>query len=225
MFAYNHADWYVDSVLLRAQVIGGLPSNLVGSLTGLTQGRFPIQAKATYAGQLERTRKRMRQGNAAMVVEPTGRRGIRIFSRDGRAGDRRQRRADREDRRVRKRLGRFVVLQDVYGNTYTYGHLGPRRQALPVAEAAGLSTEDDIKREMKLPARDAAPDQRGVGDRPAREPRARSASWPSAPLPTAARPPRPKPAARAPRSDCSPTRRGRTPRPPAAPSRSSSAPA
>ena len=25
VFAYNHADWYVDSVLLRAQVIGGLP--------------------------------------------------------------------------------------------------------------------------------------------------------------------------------------------------------
>ena len=54
VFAYNHADWYVDSVLLRAQVIGGLPSNLVGSLTGLTQGRFPIQAKATYAGELRR---------------------------------------------------------------------------------------------------------------------------------------------------------------------------
>ena len=53
VFAYNHADWYVDSVLMRAQVIGGLPSDLVGSLTGLTQGRFPIHAKATYAGQLD----------------------------------------------------------------------------------------------------------------------------------------------------------------------------
>ena len=39
VFAYNHANWYVDSVLMRAQVIGGLPSDLVGSLTGLTQGR------------------------------------------------------------------------------------------------------------------------------------------------------------------------------------------
>ena len=52
IFAYNHADWYVDSVLLRARVIGGLPSNLVGSLTGLTQGRFPVAAKATYADDL-----------------------------------------------------------------------------------------------------------------------------------------------------------------------------
>ena len=52
VFAYNHANWYVDSVLMRAQVIGGLPGDLVGSLTGLTQGRFPIYAKSTYAGQL-----------------------------------------------------------------------------------------------------------------------------------------------------------------------------
>src|SRR5215217_4491586 len=54
IFAYNHADWYVESVLMRARVIGGLPADLVGSLTGLTQGRFPVQAKATYAGELSK---------------------------------------------------------------------------------------------------------------------------------------------------------------------------
>ena len=41
VFAYNHADWYVDSVLLRARLIAGVPADLVGSLTGLTEGRFP----------------------------------------------------------------------------------------------------------------------------------------------------------------------------------------
>ena len=56
IFAYNHADWYVDSVLMRAQVIGGIPGDLVGSLTGLTQGRFPVRAKATYAGALQEGR-------------------------------------------------------------------------------------------------------------------------------------------------------------------------
>ena len=65
VFAYNHADWYVDSVLLRAQVIGGLPSNLVGSLTGLTQGRFPVDAKATYAGRLQKNCRRMKDGRRA----------------------------------------------------------------------------------------------------------------------------------------------------------------
>ena len=44
IFAYNHADWYVESVLLRARVIGGMPADLVGSLTGLTQGHFPVAA-------------------------------------------------------------------------------------------------------------------------------------------------------------------------------------
>ena len=166
VFAYNHADWYVDSVLLRAQVIGGLPSNLVGSLTGLTQGRFPIQAKATYAGQLERKRKRVRQGNAAMLVEPTGRRGIRIFSRAGAPVV-----AVNDGRIVKigesKRLGRYVVLQDVYGNTYTYGHLATVAKRYPSPKPQDVD-QADIKREMQLPARDAAPDQAASAtDRPA----------------------------------------------------------
>src|SRR4051812_10921940 len=70
IFAYNHADWYVDSVLLRARVIGGLPSDLVGSLTGLTEGRFPVAARATYAKQLEIKRRRAAtRGNPAVLVE------------------------------------------------------------------------------------------------------------------------------------------------------------
>ena len=75
IFAYNHADWYVESVLMRARVIGGLPADLVGSLTGLTQGRFPVAAKATYAGALpdEERKQRFEPGaNVANVVESVG---------------------------------------------------------------------------------------------------------------------------------------------------------
>ncbi|MEA2217917.1 MAG: hypothetical protein QOJ35_543, partial [Solirubrobacteraceae bacterium] len=61
VFAYNHADWYVDSVLLRARLIGGLPSNFVGSLTGLTQARFPVEAKARYAGSIDTQQVRHRK--------------------------------------------------------------------------------------------------------------------------------------------------------------------
>ena len=131
VFAYNHADWYVDSVLMRAQVIGGLPSDLVGSLTGLTQGRFPVHAKATYAGQLQKNGNRAAKGNPALVVEShEARRGIKIFSRakapiiavnDGRVV-----KLGRN-----KRLGRFVTVQDVYGNTYTYAHLGEVARSYP----------------------------------------------------------------------------------------------
>jgi murein DD-endopeptidase MepM/ murein hydrolase activator NlpD len=152
IFAYNHADWYVDSVLLRARVIGGLPSDLVGSLTGLTQGRFPVYAKSTYAGKLEKAdhKRRIRSGaNAAVVVESDGhRRGIDIFAR------KRARVIAVNDGKVvrigrTKRLGRFVKLLDVYGNTYTYAHLGEVSKTYP-APKKRKAKRSEIRRELKL---------------------------------------------------------------------------
>ena len=53
IFAYNHADWYVQEVLLYARAYGKLPSDLVGSLTGLTEGaHFPVAADARYADDI-----------------------------------------------------------------------------------------------------------------------------------------------------------------------------
>ncbi len=53
IFSYNHADWYVQEVLLYAKAYGKLPSSLVGSLTGLTEGaHFPIAADASYADDI-----------------------------------------------------------------------------------------------------------------------------------------------------------------------------
>ncbi len=152
IFAYNHADWYVDSVLLRARVIGGLPSDLVGSLTGLTQGRFPVHAKATYAGKLEKAERerRVRQGaNAAVVVESDGRRrGIDIFAKKGArviaVNDGKVVRIGRS-----KRLGRFVKLLDVYGNTYTYAHLGQVAATYP-SPRKRTAKRSEIRRELKL---------------------------------------------------------------------------
>jgi len=127
IFAYNHADWYVDSVLLRARVIAAVPSDLIGSLTGLTEGRFPVSGPATYADDIAERQllKRVGRGeNAANLVESSAqRRSIDIFADSGAhvvAVN------DGVIKRVvtgRKR-GRRVVLQDVYGNRYTYSHLG-----------------------------------------------------------------------------------------------------
>src|ERR671917_159106 len=87
IFAYNHADWYVDSVLMRARLIGGLPANLVGSLTGLTQGMFPVHATARYADDLREgeATKRVKKGrNAAIPVESDeSRRGINVYAKPG----------------------------------------------------------------------------------------------------------------------------------------------
>jgi hypothetical protein len=162
IFAYNHADWYVDSVLMRARLIGGLPSNFVGSLTGLTQGHFPVAAKATYADDLseqdaKKASKRSRkQGNRALVVEGSKhRRGIKVFARRGAPVI-----AVNDGKVIRvgetKRLGRFVQFQDVYGNTYTYGRLAKVAKTYP-APRERTTTRKAIARELSLPAKDAKP--------------------------------------------------------------------
>jgi Transglycosylase SLT domain len=43
ILAYNHADWYADAVLARAQGIGSLPGNMVDALSALAQGRLPVR--------------------------------------------------------------------------------------------------------------------------------------------------------------------------------------
>ncbi|HET9593455.1 MAG TPA: lytic murein transglycosylase [Solirubrobacterales bacterium] len=128
IFAYNHADWYVQEVLLYARAYGRLPSDLVGSLTGLTEGaHFPIAADARYADDIA-ARQALKSGNevggAAEVISssPTPR-GINIFSEEGAPV------VAVNDGVVRKlghsaKLGNFVVLEDTYGNRYTYAELG-----------------------------------------------------------------------------------------------------
>ena len=158
IFAYNHADWYVDSVILRARYIGGLPADLVGSLSGLTQGRFPVQAKATYAKEVRRRDvKEAEEGeNPAYVIESSqARKGIKIFARRGAPVV-----AVNDGRIVRtghsRRLGTFVQLQDVYGNTYTYAHLKDVVESYPTPKRRDVD-ERAVKRELRLPTRDAAP--------------------------------------------------------------------
>jgi hypothetical protein len=130
IFAYNHADWYVQEVLLYARAYGRLPSDLVGSLTGLTEGaHFPIAADARYADDVAARAALKRgespdYGNAAEVISssPTPR-GINIFSKQGApvvaVNDGVIRKLGHSDR-----LGNFVVLEDTYGNRYTYAELG-----------------------------------------------------------------------------------------------------
>src|SRR5205807_1909363 len=49
IFAYNHSRAYVESVLLRARLLGGTPSELLGALTGLTEARFPVHAPSHFS--------------------------------------------------------------------------------------------------------------------------------------------------------------------------------
>jgi hypothetical protein len=157
VFAYNHADWYVDSVLLRAQVIGGLPSNLVSSLTGLTEGRFPVAAKATYAGEVTRRslRTAKRRGASVAVESSSDRRGLSIYADAGSPV------VAVSDSRVKKigvseRLGRFVQVQDAYGNTYTYGRLSKVSRLYAAPKPQKLDPAE-VRRQLALPRADKKP--------------------------------------------------------------------
>jgi hypothetical protein len=152
IFSYNHADWYVDEVLLYAKQYGHIPDDLIGSLTGLTEGaRFPVAAKSRYADDISErdAAKRAKTGakvagNAADVISssPT-RRGINIYSRSGApviaVNDGVVKQVGKS-----KKLGNFVVLQDAYGNRFTYAQLGSVAQVYPVPKRDKL-TPDDFK--------------------------------------------------------------------------------
>jgi hypothetical protein len=161
IFAYNHADWYVDSVLMRARLIGGIPSDLVGSLTGLTQGHFPVSAKATYADDLSERQinaKIAKGHNAAMPVEAnTSRRGINVYAKAGASAI-----ATQDGKVIKigktKRLGRFIQMEDVYGNTYTYAHLKKVAAAYAVPKAQKVS-KASVAKELGLRKKDPKPTQ------------------------------------------------------------------
>jgi Transglycosylase SLT domain/Peptidase family M23 len=147
IFAYNHADWYVDEVLLYARQYGQLPADLIGSLTGLTEGdRFPVAAKARYADDIaERAAARRAEprrgvtGNVADVVtsSPT-RRGINIYAK---AGSPVVAVNDGTIKKIghSKKLGRYVVLADAYGNRFTYAQLGSLSNVYPVPKKQKLT--------------------------------------------------------------------------------------
>ncbi|HEU4392908.1 MAG TPA: lytic murein transglycosylase, partial [Solirubrobacterales bacterium] len=170
IFAYNHADWYVQEVLLYARAYGKLPSDLIGSLTGLTEGaHFPVAADARYADDIS-ARAALKSsapggrvsGNAAEVISssPT-RRGINIFSREDAPV------VAVNDGIVRKlgrspKLGKFVVLEDTYGNRYTYAALGEivrehRLVVMPTGKEQRLPVESqDLRPRLRaLPERGA----------------------------------------------------------------------
>ncbi len=182
IFAYNHADWYVDSVLLRARLIAGVPADLVGSLTGLTEGRFPVAARARYADDLQEAEavKRVKRGqNAANVIESTGRRSIEIFAKAGSPV------IATNDGQIKKVTADSVVMQDVYGNTYSYKGLGSVAKVYPVPRdvASGVRrVKSDEDRAPSSPASAGSqPDKAAPAARPVAAAKRRLFAHPSVP--------------------------------------------
>jgi hypothetical protein len=153
IFAYNHADWYVQSVLLRAKLIGGIPAQLIGALNGLVQGEFPVAAAAKYAdaGVVSLTKRRVKSANAARVIDSNpSSQGTSVFAKTGSPVI-----AVNDGRILRvghnAKLGRYIQLQDQTGNVYTYSQLGSIPHLYAVPKPVRL-TAKDIAKELAAPA-------------------------------------------------------------------------
>jgi transglycosylase-like protein with SLT domain/peptidase M23-like protein len=195
IFAYNHAGWYVDSVILRARLIAGVPSDVIGSLTGLTEGRFPVYANARYADDMAiaKAGKKVKVNqNAAQLIESSiTRKGINIFAKKGSPVIATQ---DGVIKKMgtSKTLGHYIILQDAYGNQYIYSGLGELAHVYPVpkneaqsgktvAKALTAKTNAKPPAEPKLP-KPTAPASAGLQKPTAAVPAAKPAAKAKVPL-------------------------------------------
>jgi hypothetical protein len=130
IFAYNNADWYVDDILSHAGQYAQIPPEVISALTGLTEGaRFPVAAEATYDGQIPSGQ--ARRGNLAADEgsgSDTDRTSIQIEAEGGSPVIAVN---DSIVRSIDPSVG-TVVIEDAYGNRYTYAGLGALATVHPV---------------------------------------------------------------------------------------------
>ncbi len=157
IFSYNHSQAYVESVMLRAKLLGGTPSGLLGAITGLTESRFPVHARSHFADGFPT----VATGGSPATKSIAG---TTIYSeanapviavQDGEVvqiGD-------------SPELGHFISLRDAYGNTYTYAKLGSVAQLYPVLEphdVAGPTAKHGAAKQPPSEPRPTAPASAGT---------------------------------------------------------------
>ncbi len=147
IYAYNHAWWYVQSVLLRAKLIGGMPNSLVSALTGLVEGHFPVAAPARYADDYveQLAQKHVKRGNVAIPVDSNPKqKAIAIYAKQGSPVI-----AVNDGKVVgigkNKQWGRYLELQDANGNVYVYANLGQVPREYPVPKPVPISAAGIVK--------------------------------------------------------------------------------
>ncbi len=123
VLSYNHSAAYVEAVMLRAQLLGGTPPELLSAVTGLTESRFPVHAEAHFGDGFPAA-----PGDSSKTLA-----GTVIYAQSGAPVIAVQ---DGEITAVGESptLGRYVSLRDAYGNAYTYAQLGSVASLYPVLE-------------------------------------------------------------------------------------------
>jgi hypothetical protein len=169
VLAYNHAQWYVDEVMLRASVLGGMPPDLLSALTGLTEGRFPVYGHATYADDpAQRGQGMLARPGQSNVDQGSQQQALDIFSDQG-APAIATNDAQVQDVGQNPQLGRYVVLQDINGNHYTYGGLAdvvhnyPAPADAPPAQGSPSQSDPRVMQKQRLFANPQRPNSFAAG--------------------------------------------------------------
>jgi membrane-bound lytic murein transglycosylase B len=181
ILAYNHSEEYVDSVMLRAKLIATYPKPVIATLTGLVDGRPPVDGKLLEWGALapEATASNA-TANAHATSAPASTaapgQGATAAS-PAAAAARRAPAAPKmqtvemtssananvvavEDGKVvqigaSRKLGHFIVLQDVYGDQFAYTGLG---SIAPSYKVAGPTAANSVSAVVQTAStRDPAP--------------------------------------------------------------------
>ncbi len=171
ILAYNHSQEYVSSVLLRAKLISSYPSSVIATLTGLVDGRLPVTGKhvawtplapitlvsetatakatrtpAAHAAATPGSAAAPAPATAAKAANPaaapmqldelTAAAGAHILAvQNGRV----------VQMGSSRKLGRYLVLRDVYGDVFTYAGLGSIAPTYIVANHTGSFTSPVVE--------------------------------------------------------------------------------
>lgn len=126
VYAYNHSQAYVESVMLRAQLLGSLPPEMLGAVADLSEARFPVHAVAHF--------------DDGFTAGPEGKTlvGTTIYSEPGAPV------IAAKDGTViaigsSPSLGLHVSLRDASGDVFTYADLGEVASLYPVLAPRGDS--------------------------------------------------------------------------------------
>ncbi len=162
ILAYNHSEEYVSSVLLRAKLISSYPKSVIATLTGLTVGRLPVAGKrVTWASALSSSpAPRASRGHSSRRPGAPGS-SVALPPAAAAAGATRGAAAPPlrlvdvmsapnaavvavQDGRIvglgrSRELGNYIVLRDVYGDSFTYAGLGSIARTYTLAKPRALA--------------------------------------------------------------------------------------
>ena len=146
IYAYNHSASYVESVLLRTQLLAATPQSLISGLSAIASGRFPVAGGGSHAAtavwstpprsSAARAAAAGRSSSAGAPAPPpqlaaaasTSAPGPAVVGASVAASPGAPVLAVQTAEVIRigrnATLGRFIELRDAYGNTYTYANLG-----------------------------------------------------------------------------------------------------